>query len=205
MLNKIYLTIATLLIMSNSIATVSNGPYVGVNIGAANQAINYQASAFNLNTNGSQLYNPEWSFMSRLNLGYNSSKNNGFELGTSYFFSSDSNYPDGSGTMSTNTTSADISYLGYLPISQTKLSVFGRIGVAYDWVSTSSTSSLSPSGENFADILGAGLKYNINGKTTFRIEWLENGLFFPVGINSGSLNVASWSAQTFETGINYHF
>jgi hypothetical protein len=196
-----------------SYATVSNGPYVGLELGTANQIVTYQPSAFDLNTNGSQLYNPNYSFLGRVNLGYNVDKYNGFELGTSYFFSSSSSYPNGNGSMSTNTTSLDLSYLLYLPISSTKISVFGRLGFAYDWINNANSggcgcgtsSNLNPSGSNLADVIGAGLKYNIGPHTSFRIEWIANGLFFPVGINNGSQNIASWTAQTYQAGINYHF
>lgn len=199
-------------ITTYSNATVSTGPYVGIELGAANQIINYQASAFNLSTNGAQLYNPEWTFLGRLNFGYNLNKYTGFELGTNYFFNSSSPYPNGNGSMSTNTTALDLSYIAYLPISQSKFSAFARVGVAYDWITNSSSAgcgcsqaNFQPSGTNFADVLGAGLKYNLGAHTSFRIEWIANGLLFPVSINSGSQNIASWTGQIFEAGINYHF
>jgi opacity protein-like surface antigen len=212
--NKLNFGIALIFCLTSySHATVSDGPYLGLELGAANQIINYQANSFNVATNGVQLYNSELTFLGRLNLGYNANKYNGFELGTSYYFNSGSNYPTGSGSMSTNTTSLDLSYIGYLPISQSKFSVFGRIGAAYDWINNSSANDsnggifvgMRPSASSFADIVGAGLKYNLGRNASFRLEWIANGLLFPVSINSGSQNIASWTGQTFEAGINYHF
>ncbi len=211
--NKLRLASILVLVSTKySYATVSSGPYVGVELGAANEIINYQASAFNINANGAQLYSPQWTFLGRLNFGYNVSKYYGFELSPSHYFTSNSPYPSGTGSMSTNTTALDFSYIAYLPISQTKLSVLGRVGVAYDWIGNSSSgecgcnqANFQPSGNNFADVLGAGLKYNLGAHTSLRLEWIANGLLFPVSINSGSQNIASWTGQTFEAGINFHF
>ena len=215
MWNKVSLGFALACVINNySNATVSNGIYTGIELGAANQIINYQASAFGENTNGVQLINSNVTFMGRFNLGYNADKNNGFELGTNYFFNSNSSTPNGNDNLSTNTTALDLSYIGYLPISQSKLSVFGRVGIAYDWINSSTSnscncnnnqSSFQPSGSNFADVLGAGLKYNLSSHASIRLEWIANGLLVPVSINNGSQNIASWTAQTFVTGINYHF
>ncbi len=206
--------ILSLLISSQCYATVSDGPYLGINIGGANQNISFLPNSFNLNTNGSNLSNYSWSFLTRLNVGYNIDKWNGFELAPSYIFSSNYQYPNNNSSVSFSATTLDLSYIGYLPISDTKLSVFGRIGIAYDWVNngsnsgcsySSTTQGLNPAGSNFADILGAGIKYNLGPNSSFRIEWISNGLIFPVGINSGSTNVANWNVQTFQLGMNYHF
>ena len=197
-------------------ATVSSGPYVGIELGTDNQIINFQSSAFGLNTSNSQLYNPSWGFMGRLNFGYNFDKYNGIELSPNYLFSTNYNYPNNNGSMSIDATTLDLSYLAYLPITQSKLSVFGRIGFAYNWINNSGSNTTgcncgnsaqfsSPTGSNFADVIGAGLKYNLGTNSSVRIEWIANGLFFPIGLTSNSTNVANWTAQTFLAGLNYHF
>lgn len=195
--------------------SVNNGGwYVGLNAGGANQIVSYNPSAFNLNTNGSELYNPSWGFVGRVDGGYNFNKWSGLELGAAYYSGSGSSYPTGSGTFNPSTSSLDFSYIAYLPISQTDFSVFGRIGIAYDWINNDGTSSgcncsgvaaLDPSGSNFADVLGAGIRYKMSMHSSLKLEWLANGLIFPVGINSGSTSVANWSAQTFQIGAAYHF
>lgn len=191
-------------------ASVSNGPYVGLEIGAANQIINFTPSTFNLDTNGSTLYNPEVGFLARLNLGYNINRFNGFELGTTYNFGTTHNYPNNQGNLNTPVTTIDFSYLIYLPTIVNQWSVFGRVGLAYDWTGSSyscnGVSSLGNiSGSGFADVLGAGLMYRITPNTSFRVEWISNGLFSPININSSSGSIGTWTNQTFQLGLNYHF
>ena len=185
-------------------ATVSNGPYAGIEIGGVNQTMVFNASSYNSNTT-STLSENNWSFLGRLNLGYNMDKYSGFELGFNYNALPGYTYPNNSGSFNGDVTTLDGSFLVSIPTTLTKLSVFGRIGAAYDWINGSSTNGMTPSGEDFADVLGAGIKYNISPKTSFRLEWIENGLLFPVGISSGSTNVANFSEQSFLLGVNYHF
>ncbi len=193
-------------------ATVSTGPYIGIELGTDNQIITYQPSAYGINTNGSQLYNANYGFMGRLNFGYAFDRYNSIEIGPSYYFSQNYNFPAGNGTMGVSATSLDFSYLPSLPISQSKLSVFGRLGFAYDWINSDVSScncnnfnNQVLSGSNFADVIGAGLKYNFSVHSSMRVEWIANGLFFPVGIGNGGVNAANWSTQQFLAGINYHF
>ena len=193
-----------LLLPAISFATVSNGPYVGLEVGAANQIVTFNGGTqFN---NGSNAYNPSIGFLGRLNLGYNTNKYNGFEIGGTYNFNTEFNYPSG-GSMTLNAKTLDASYLFSLPTYVDSLLVFGRVGVAYDWISGSNNGGISgnPGADSVADVLGAGIKYNVTSKTSLRFEWLANGLLFPVVINNGSTNTASWTNQTFMVGLNLHF
>lgn len=193
-------------------ATVSNGPYVGLEAGVANQITVFNANT-PYNSSASNAYSPNLGFLGRLNLGYNLTKYSGFELGGTYNFGAGFNYPDGNGSMNINATTVDLSYLFYLPTSFEGVSVFARVGGAYDWINSTSSNgcncgsdiSGNSSGGGFADVLGAGVKYNITSKTSFRVEWLANGLFFPIGINNGSIPTANWTNQTFILGVNLHF
>ena len=188
-------------------ASVSNGPYVGLEFGAANEVLVFNAGTpYN---SGANAYSPSISFLGRLNIGYNSTKYSGFELGATYNSSTGFNYPTVTGTMNLNATTLDLSYILYLPTAFEGVSAFGRVGVAYDWLNSSGGCNCegisSASANSFADVMGAGIKYNITSKTSFRAEWLANGLLFPVSINSGSINTAAWTNQTFMLGINLHF
>lgn len=185
-------------------ATVSDGPYVGLEIGAANQIITFNGNTpFN---NGTNSYNPSIGILGRLNLGYNTNKYNGFELGGTYNFNTEFNYPNG-GSMTLNAKTIDASYLFSLPTYVDSLLVFARVGIAYDWISGSNNGGVigNPEASSIADVLGAGVKYNITSKTSLRFEWLANGLLFPVEINNNSINTASWTNQTFMVGLNLHF
>ena len=205
------ITVMLLTVSFPTWASVNSGPYVGVELGTDNQIVNFVPSAFNLNTNGSQLYSPNWGFAGRINFGYNFNKYNGVELAPTYYFSQNYNYPNGSGSTGISATSLDLSYLPTFPIADSKWSVFGRLGIAYDWINSSTSSSCNcgvsstPSGSNVADVIGAGFRYRISLKSSFRVEWIANGLFFPIGIGNNNGNIANWSTQSFMAGINYHF
>lgn len=203
-------TILCTVLLPAAWASVNSGPYVGIELGTDNQIVNFVPSAFNLNTSSSQLYNPNWGFAGRINFGYNFNKYNGIELAPTYYFSQSYNYPNDFGSTGINATSLDFSYIPTFPITDSKWSVFGRLGVAYDWVNSSNSScncgaSSVPSGSNVADVLGAGLRYRISLNSSFRVEWISNGLFFPIGISNDNENIANWSTQSFMVGINYHF
>lgn len=195
------------LVTISAYATVSSGPYFGVEIGGSSQTMNYNASSFDINLSGNNISDSSWTFIGRLNLGYNFSKFNGLELGYSLNALPEYTYPGATGAFSGNVSTLDASYILSIPTIIQKFSIFGRIGVGYDFInsSSSSTSVASPSGANFTDVLGAGIKYNLTPKTSFRLEWIENGLLFPVNLNSGSGNITTFSAQSFLLGFNYHF
>ncbi len=205
-MNNICIVIVFLFFIANVQASVSNGPYIGAEIGTTNQTMQFNSGTFNTsNTYNINLDNSNWALVGRLNLGYNIDKYNGFELGYNYNSLSSYTYPNNTGSLTGNVSILDASYLLYLPTTVQKLSVFGRIGVAYDWINGNSSNAISPSGSNFADVLGAGIKYNISPKTSLRVEWFENGVLIPVSINSGAYNIANFSEQTFMLGLNYHF
>ena len=110
-----------------------------------------------------------------------------------------------------NATTVDASYILSLPTVIERLSVFGRIGVAYDWINSSTGSCGCGgstvgilTGSSFADVVGAGIKYRMSPKLSWRIEWIANGLLFPVGLSAGS-QFGLWTNQTFQTGFNYSF
>jgi opacity protein-like surface antigen len=194
--------------LSCAYASVSNGPYVGVEAGVANQILNYNVASFNLNTNGVNLTNAAAVPLIRGNFGYNINKISGFELGASYNFNSSHTSPIGSNSFNMNATTLDASYILSLPTVFEKVSVFGRIGFAYDWINSADSCgcviSNGMSGSGFADVLGAGIKYRLSTALSWRLEWIANGLLFPVGINAGSMQ-ANWTNQTFQTGLNYSF
>lgn len=186
-------------------ATVSNGPYVGIEAGVSNQIMIFNGNTSE-NTTSNNSYNTSLGGIVRLNLGYTLNRYSSFELGGNYTFSNSFVSPIGS-TFSLNNTSTDFSYLLNLPTTFNGVSVFGRIGAAYDWINSNSCNCNGGgvSGSNLTDALGAGVRYNLTSNTSFRVEWLENGLIFPIGISSGSQNVASWTNQMFLAGINLSF
>lgn len=193
------LIVALSLISSSYVyASTTSGPYVGIELGAANQIVEFNPNALS-GVNGS--YNSQATFMGRLNFGYNVDRNNGFEISPSYYVDQGFNYPNGQGTMNLNGTSLDISYLPNLPLTATHWSVFGRVGAAYDWLGTQTSQSAA----SFADVLGAGIRYNMNASLSLRMEWIANGLLFPISINDGSQNIASFTSQQFIAGLNFHF
>jgi len=191
-------------------ATVSDGGYVGIEAGVANQIINFTPLAFNMKTNNATLYNTALGLTTRMNLGYNADEYNGFELGASYTLPSNTEIPTGISNINSPIWSFDGSYLLYLPTTIRKLSVVGRIGMAYNWmpatngVSTLTTNN-SISGSNFSDVFGAGIKYNISRSMSFRLEWIGNGIIMPMTIKMGNQDIGTWSNQTFQMGFNYHF
>ena len=65
-------------------ATVSDGSYIGIEAGLANQIVKFNSASFNIDTNGSRLYNSAFGVTTRLNLGYNIDEYNGVELGVNY-------------------------------------------------------------------------------------------------------------------------
>lgn len=209
MLKKIL--IASLgLISINAYATANDGAYVGLSAGASNQNINFAGAAFNSNVNGSNIDNNQWGALLRLYGGYNFDRYTGVEMGVSTNTATTFTYPNNSGTMNMNTTTLDISYIPMLPIKDSNFSVFGRVGASYDWISNSgysggTGSGLNPSGSNLTDMLGAGVRYKFFNNFTMKVEWIAEGLLFPIAINSGGTNVGSWSEQTFQTGVTYHF
>lgn len=214
MFRKFLMCTALVTAIFNANATANSGTYIGVAAGVANQPLSFNQSAFGINGNGSNTVNTQLGMAGRLFGGYNFNKYNGVEAGVSYNTGTTYNYPDGSGGMTSNAAGVDISYIPMLPISNSNWSVFGRVGVEYGWINSSggsdcncstSISPLNPSGSSFTDELGAGMRYKISNRFTYKIEWISNGLLFPIGINSGNTDVGSWSQQTFQTGVSYHF
>lgn len=200
--------LSSFLFITLSYATVSDGPYIGAELGGSNQNVNFLPSSFNLNTNGSNLDNPHWGMMARLNLGYNLDQYSGFEFGTSYTLPISHQFPDSSGNTNLSVTSLDWSYILSIPTIVDGWSVFGRAGFSYNWLNGGNgcgCENNNLNGYGFADVLGAGLKYNISPNTSFRMEWLANGLFFPIGVGKNSNLVANVDSQNFLAGINYHF
>lgn len=193
-------------------ASVSDGPYIGIEGGIANQEVNFSNGSFNLNSNGLNLATAATAFLLRGNLGYSFNKYSALEVGSTYTFNSSIVNPAG-GNFNINATTIDLSYLLSLPTSVDRLSVFGRIGFSYNWINSASegnctcnpnSSTTGINGSNFADVLGAGIKYRLSPSLSWRIEWIANGLLFPVGLTGNGVN-ASWVNQTFQTGINYSF
>lgn len=188
-----------------------SGFYIGGAVGGSNQINNFTPSAFNVNTGGSSLNNSSWTFDGRIDGGYNLDKYNGFELGYMYTTGASFGLPDSSGTLNVNASTIDLSYILTVPVKIPGFSVFGRVGVGYDAVNSSGSSSnplypqFNPSGSSFADVLGAGVKWDVSRHFTAKVEWISNALLFPIGINSGGTNVANWNSQTFNVGIDYKF
>lgn len=190
---------------ANVFAIANDGAYLGLELGATNQSTNFNQSAFNTNATNSNVVNSQWNGIGRLYSGYNFDRYTGLEAGISYSFPTNYNYPNQSGAFSSSASVFDVSYVPMLPIAYSNWAVFGRVGAGYALLSGGSSGQLNPSGGNFTDVLGAGLRYKFTNHWTYKIEWIADGLLFPVGINSGSTTVGSWSQQTFQTGVSFHF
>ena len=186
-------------------ANANSGAYLGLELGAANQSVNFNQSAFNLNTSNSSVINSQWNGIGRFYGGYNFNRYTGLEAGVSYTLPTGYNYPDNNGSLFSSSTVVDISYIPMLPIAYSNWSIFGRIGVGYAWLPGGNSAQYNSSGSNLTDVLGAGLRYKFSNHWTYKIEWMADGLLFPIGINSGSTSIGSWSQQTFQTGVSFHF
>ena len=205
------------IIVHNVYASVNDGIYIGINGGATNNIVTLNASTYSaVQTGVSQLYNASVGYNIGLDAGYNFDANNGLELGYNYFSPTSVSIPSSTTNLTTSATALSLSYKLYLPTFVDSWSVFGRLGVAYDSVSQGAFNSScscnctnnlqqNAQGASFADILGAGLKYKMSTNASLELEWVANGLIFPVGLNQGTSNIASWYSQNFNIGFNYHF
>lgn len=203
------------LILCSSCVVAANattsGFYAGLGIGASNQILDFVPGAYGFNTNGSSLTNSTWTFDGRLDGGYKLDKFNSFELGWMYTSQAVYGLPDNSNNMNINASTIDLSYMFTVPTKIPGFSAFGRLGVAYDFINAAGggcncgANVMTPGGANFADILGAGIKWDLSNHITTKLEWISNGLLFPVGISSTGNNVANWSSQTFNIGLDYNF
>lgn len=201
-MKKLIISLFTI-IPAISFASTTNGPYVGIALGAANEINQLDSSYFNVNTGPTTLYEPRVAFMGRLNFGYNFSRYNGIELAPSYYFPQQVDYPkNGNGNL--QGTSLDLTYLPNLPLTTNRWSVFGRLGASYNWMNLNSN-ELTANSSTFADVLGAGIRYNMSASNSVRLEWISNGLIFPIGINNGSDNVDLLTQQNFLVSLNFHF
>lgn len=195
-------------VVSASNASVTSGGYLGLEVGGANQNINYNASSFNINTNGTALSDSSWTGIGRVFGGYNFSRYNAVEAGLSQSLSNSFNTTASGDKFSTTSTVFDISYLPMLPISNSNINVFGRLGVGYAWLpggqvgcNCTSDTSFNASGGGFTDVLGAGIRYKFANNWSVKVEWIADGLLFPVGVDGAG----SWDQQTFQTGVAFHF
>lgn len=201
----------------NLFATVSNGGYMGIGVGVVNQLLQFQVNSFALNLTEARVNSAALGALGRLNLGYNANKYMGFELGLTYNFIVSHKYPNNiDKSIKTGGWSLDGSYLLYLPTVINKVSVFGRIGLAYDWITDGSSSvckcvhgqiTENTFGNGFVDIVGMGLKYNLFPKLSMSLEWMSNGMFFPGGLfrSEGLNKIGNLSTQSFMMVWRYHF
>lgn len=194
-----------------SVYASSSGFYAGVEAGGSNQILNFVPGAYGFNTNGSSLTNSTWTFDGRLDGGYKLDRYNSFELGWMYTSQAGYSLPDNTNNIGLNASTIDLSYMFTFPTKVPGFSVFGRVGVAYDFINANGGGcncgvvTMNPGGSNFADILGAGIKWDVSNRVTTKLEWISNGLLFPVGISSSGNNVANWNSQTFNIGVDFNF
>ena len=178
--------------------------YVGLELGVDNQTLSgsnstYIPSAGNFTTNNV-------SFIGRVQGGYIFDKYNSIEVGYNYLSGLNYQLPnDSSITGSTNVV--DLSYILSIPTMIDNFAVYARVGAAYDWISASTNDNLlgTPSGSGVVDVLGAGIKYKIAENWAWRLEWIGNGILFPMSVTQGNNTVGTQSTQLFLTGINYLF
>ncbi|MBY0379136.1 MAG: outer membrane beta-barrel protein [Burkholderiales bacterium] len=201
----------------NAYASVNDGVYLGINGGLTNNIVILNASTYStVQTGGSQLYNANVGYNIGLDVGYNFDAYNGMELGYNYSSPTLISIPGSITSLTTSATALSLSYKLYLPTFIENWSVFGRVGVAYNSVNQgifnssgscncTNTLQMNAQGTTFADVLGAGLRYKMTPNSTLNFEWIANGLIFPIGLNQGTSNIASWYSQNFNIGLNYHF
>lgn len=203
---RLYIFIFSTTLATNTFAWVNDGGYVGVEIGAANQFVNFNSNNFSLNTGSANLTSSQTGFLTRANLGYQFNSYSALELGANYSWGGNYQYPNSDGTIQIGSTTLDGSYLLSLPITQSNFSVFGRIGLAYSWInSTGYNDASGVTGGAFTDVLGAGMKYRLGKYTTIRMEWIADGLWQPVGLSADSQQIGNLSSQNFLIGVNYYF
>ncbi len=190
--------------------------YVGINGGLTNNIVTYSSSLYNQQQAGAQLYNAKFGYNLGIDVGYNFNKYNGLELGANFLSQTSSQLLNTTENLSTAATAISLSYILNLPTLVKNLTVFGRFGAAYDLINqglaqqsncncSNNSVGADIQGANVADIIGAGLRYKLSGRSTVKVEWIANGLIFPIGINQGSNNIANWYSQNFNVGYNYHF
>lgn len=192
-------------------AGVTSGSYLGLEVGGANQNIDYNPSSYKVDTSGTTLFDSSWTGIGRIFGGYNFSRYNAVEAGLSQTLSNTFQTPSDN-TFSSTATVLDISYLPMLPIANSNFNVFARIGVGYSWLPGGSVgcncdggTQFNASGANFMDVLGAGVRYKFANNWTVKVEWIADGLLFPVAINGDNEKLGSWDQQTFQTGVAFHF
>ncbi len=190
-----------ILLINNCFASATQGSYLGLGAGIANQLVKFDSDG--LNTGGASLYLTKQTFEGRLNFGYNFDRYNGIELAPTYYFAQRFNLPTNAGDVNLSGTTLDLSYLPNLPLTANRWSIFGRVGLAYDWMGMSGATTAS--GNSFADVLGAGIRYNIGSSNSVRMEWIANGLLFPLQMSSDGTNLATFTSQDFLISLNFHF
>lgn len=125
------------------------------------------------------------SMILRLDGGYELNKYVGFELGINDYFKTTISNQDG--TFNVNGYGYDFSIIPNIQIAKNQsndasLNLFFRVGGGYDLL----TSSLN-SQNSFVDVLGVGLRYNVNSFLTTSVQWIGRGNL----LNSGNINYNS--------------
>lgn len=192
---------------ASAYAWVNNGGYVGVELGASNQIASFNSGTFDVNSGSANLDATQTGFLMRANLGYQFNSYSALEMGDMYSWGGNYQYPGNAsnGSVQIGSNTVDVSYLLSLPITQSNFSVFGRLGVAYQWVNSTGYNASGVDGGAFTDVIGAGIKYRMGKYTSIRAEWIADGLWQPVGLSANNQQVGNLSSQNFLIGINYYY
>lgn len=197
---KLYLS--TLLLALSAI-TFADVQYVGLEVGLSNQILSGDASTFNMNYNN--FYANSYNISGRLQVGNIFNQYNSIEVAYNYYSNLNYQMPD-KNTLQGTTNSFDGSYILSLPTFVTGLAVFGRVGVGYNWEAiTTNPFNTGVQANGVTDVLGAGIKYKFSDNWAWRLEWIADGLIFPISVTTNGQTVGTASIQSAFTGINYYF
>lgn len=96
-----------------------------------------------------------------------------------------------------------------LPLGASPISVHAKIGMAYVFLNGGNASvnnfSVTPTGAGFTSVGGIGAGLNIGRRVQVDLDWVNYGFIQPLGINTNSINVGSWSSNNAILSVNYHF
>ncbi|MFN8771029.1 MAG: outer membrane beta-barrel protein [Neisseriaceae bacterium] len=116
--------------------------------------------------------------------GYNFNQNIGVQLGINNYFGA--TISNSNGTFGMSGYSGDISFLPNLPIGpNNEFSVFMRLGFGEDVLNSTYANQ-----NNFVDVLGVGLKYDISAHLAASLEWIGRGLLTNPGEAKYTQNMA---------------
>ncbi|MFN8770829.1 MAG: outer membrane beta-barrel protein [Neisseriaceae bacterium] len=166
-MKKLILLLSTLPLLGTA-KVVDSGFYLNAGFGGG--AINY--------------YTGGTTAVMRVAGGYNFNQNIGVQVGINNYFGA--TISNSNGTFGVNGYSGDISFLPNLPFGPSnQFSAFMRLGFGEDILNSTYANQ-----NNFVDVIGAGLRYDISAHLSTSLEWIGRGLLTNPGEAKYTQNIA---------------